>query len=67
VIQRGGCSFNTKVVNAQNAGAKGVIVFNQGNAEGRTAVVNGTLGSDSTATIPALGARYALGKQWYEL
>ncbi|EGA65473.1 M28 family metallopeptidase [Vibrio brasiliensis] len=67
VIQRGGCSFSTKVVNAQNAGAKGVIVFNQGNAEGRTSVVNGTLGNDSTAVIPAFGARYELGKQWYEL
>ena len=67
VIQRGGCSFSTKVVNAQNAGAKGVIVFNQGNAEGRTSVVNGTLGNDSTSVIPAFGARYELGQQWYEL
>ncbi|OAJ92332.1 M28 family metallopeptidase [Vibrio bivalvicida] len=67
IIQRGGCSFNTKVVNAQNAGAKGVIVFNQGNGEGRTSAVNGTLGSDSTAHIPAFGARYALGKQWHDL
>ncbi len=66
VIQRGGCSFNDKVVNAQGAGATGVIVFNQGNDEGRTDVVNGTLGSDSGATIPAFGARFDLGKQWYE-
>ncbi|UUM29474.1 M28 family peptidase [Vibrio japonicus] len=65
VIQRGGCNFNAKVVNAQDAGAVGVIVFNQGNAEGRTAVVNGTLGSDSTATIPAFGARFELGQQWH--
>ncbi|MCL9781377.1 M20/M25/M40 family metallo-hydrolase [Vibrio sp. S4M6] len=66
VIQRGGCSFSDKVVNAENAGAKAVIIFNQGNNEGRTSVVNGTLGSDSAATIPAFGARYALGKQWYD-
>jgi Zn-dependent M28 family amino/carboxypeptidase len=66
VIQRGGCSFDAKVINAQNAGAKGVIVFNQGNSEGRTSVVNGTLGSDSAATIPAFGARFDLGKQWYD-
>lgn len=66
VIQRGGCSFNDKVVNAQGAGATGVIVFNQGNDEGRTDVVNGTLGSDSGATIPAFGARFDLGKQWYD-
>ncbi|MGR5360424.1 M28 family metallopeptidase [Vibrio mediterranei] len=66
VIQRGGCTFNTKVVNAQNAGALAAIVFNQGNAEGRQSVVNGTLGSDSQATIPAFGARYDLGKAWYD-
>lgn len=42
------------------------IVFNQGNDEGRTDVVNGTLGSDSGATIPAFGARFDLGKQWYD-
>ncbi|MGF1722030.1 M20/M25/M40 family metallo-hydrolase [Vibrio kyushuensis] len=66
VIQRGGCTFNSKVINAQNAGAKGVIVFNQGNDEGRKSVVNGTLGSDSQATIPAFGARFDLGEQWYQ-
>ncbi|WP_407332883.1 M28 family metallopeptidase [Enterovibrio sp. 27052020O] len=67
VIQRGGCTFDAKVVNAENAGAVGVIVFNQGNNDGRKAVVNGTLGSDSEATIPAFGARYDLGKAWYDL
>ncbi|MDO6705514.1 M28 family metallopeptidase [Photobacterium sp. 1_MG-2023] len=67
VIQRGGCPFSDKVVNAQNAGAKAVIVFNQGNDPGRTDVVNGTLGSDTAAVIPAFGARYALGKSWFDL
>ncbi|MEZ8143317.1 aminopeptidase [Enterovibrio norvegicus FF-454] len=67
VIQRGGCTFNAKVVNAENAGAVGAIVFNQGNNDGRKAVVNGTLGSDSEAGIPAFGARYDLGKAWYDL
>nr|WP_238322103.1 M28 family metallopeptidase [Vibrio mexicanus] len=66
VIQRGGCTFSAKVVNAQQAGALAVIVFNQGNAEGRKDVVNGTLGSDSSATIPAFGATFDLGKQWYQ-
>lgn len=66
VIQRGSCSFNDKVYHAQQAGAVGAIVFNQGNNDGRTAVVNGTLGSDSPVTIPAFGVRYALGKQWYD-
>ncbi|NAX20142.1 M28 family metallopeptidase [Vibrio sp. V39_P1S14PM300] len=67
VIQRGGCSFSAKVVNAESAGAKAVVVFNQGNDEGRKSVVNGTLGSDTTASIPAFGARYDLGKQWFDL
>ncbi|WP_311567210.1 M28 family metallopeptidase [Photobacterium arenosum] len=65
-IQRGGCNFTTKVVNAQNAGAKAVIVFNQGNDEGRKGVVNGTLGSDTAATVPAFGARYEIAKQWFD-
>lgn len=67
VIQRGGCTFDSKVVNAQNAGAIAVIVFNQGNSEGRKSVVNGTLGSDSSASIPAFGARFDLGKAWFDL
>ncbi len=65
-IQRGGCSFSDKVVNAEQAGAKAVIIFNQGNSEGRTGVISGTLSNESTATIPAFGTRYDLGKQWYE-
>ncbi|CCN36606.1 putative Aminopeptidase Y (Arg Lys Leu preference) [Vibrio nigripulchritudo SO65] len=66
VIQRGGCSFNAKATNAQAAGAKGVLIFNQGNNDGRKSVVQGTLGRDSTVTIPTFGLRYDLGKQWYD-
>lgn len=66
VIQRGGCTFDSKVVNAEAAGAVGVIVFNQGNSEGRKGVISGTLGSDTQASIPAFGARYDLGKEWYD-
>ncbi|GLT18786.1 aminopeptidase [Vibrio zhanjiangensis] len=65
VIQRGGCAFDTKAFNAQSAGAKAVIVFNQGNDEGRKSVVSGTLGSTTQVTIPVLGARFALGQDWY--
>src|SRR5947208_10430161 len=36
LIQRGTCTFGTKVLNAQAAGASGVIVFNEGNPD-RTA------------------------------
>ncbi|MCY9845563.1 M28 family metallopeptidase [Vibrio caribbeanicus] len=67
IIQRGGCSFNTKALNAELAGAKAVIIFNQGNSEGRKNAVNGTLGSDTEVSIPAFGARYELGAQWFEL
>ncbi|PKF76625.1 aminopeptidase [Vibrio sp. vnigr-6D03] len=66
VIQRGGCSFNAKATNAQAAGATGVIIFNQGNSEGRKGVVAGTLSRDSTVTIPTFGLRYDLGKQWFD-
>ncbi|MBY7782183.1 M20/M25/M40 family metallo-hydrolase [Vibrio fluvialis] len=66
VIQRGSCSFSDKVINAQNAGAIAAIIFNQGNDEGRKGVVNGTLGSDTSATIPAFGVRFELGESWYQ-
>jgi hypothetical protein len=42
LIQRGTCTFGTKVVNAQAAGASGVIIFNEGNP-GRTGVLSGSL------------------------
>ncbi len=66
VIQRGACTFDAKVSNAEAAGAVAVIVFNQGNSDGRKGVVNGTLGSDTGVTIPAFGARFDLGKDWYD-
>ena len=31
LIQRGTCNFGMKVLNAQAAGASGVIIFNEGN------------------------------------
>ncbi|WP_068598684.1 T9SS-dependent M36 family metallopeptidase [Vaginella massiliensis] len=49
VIQRGNCDFVTKVKNAQNAGAKAVIMVN--NAAGDPIVMGGT---DSTITIPSV-------------
>ncbi|WP_084469912.1 M28 family peptidase [Amycolatopsis benzoatilytica] len=55
LIQRGGCSFGVKVLNAQAAGASGVVIFNEGNP-GRTALVNGSLvdaaGNRIVPTIP---------------
>ena len=47
LIQRGVCSFGSKAMNAETAGAEGVIIFNQGNTTdpGRQGVIAGTLGS----------------------
>ena len=59
VVQRGSCSFAQKAINAENAGAVGVIVFNEGQP-GRTAAFLGTLGGPAV-TIPAVGAAYDVG------
>jgi subtilisin family serine protease len=47
-IQRGGCTFETKIVNAQNAGATAVVVFS---IAGDPIVMTGVPG---TTNIPAL-------------
>ncbi|HEY3117554.1 MAG TPA: PA domain-containing protein, partial [Chloroflexota bacterium] len=55
LIQRGSCFFGVKVLNAQAAGASGVIIFNEGNP-GRTGVLAGSLvdanGNPIIPTIP---------------
>jgi Zn-dependent M28 family amino/carboxypeptidase len=55
LIQRGTCDFAVKAANAQNNGAVGAIIFNQGNDPGRMDVVAGTLGEtaqDGNPTPP---------------
>src|SRR4051812_20555318 len=42
LVQRGGCNYGVKVLNAKAAGAVGVVIFNEGNP-GRTAVISGSL------------------------
>ena len=59
LMQRGTCGFVDKAVNAQAAGAVGVIVFNEGNP-GRTVLNFGTLGTQQT--IPAVTASFAMGQ-----
>ena len=49
VVQRGTCNFTVKVKNAQNAGAKAVLVIN--NADGNPIAMGG---SDPTVTIPSV-------------
>jgi Zn-dependent M28 family amino/carboxypeptidase len=66
LVQRGSCNFSVKVINAQNAGYKAIIIFNEGNP-GRTDLIQGTLENTGTFTIPAIGASYAMGKGLYDL
>src|SRR4051812_335358 len=64
LIQRGGCNFGVKVLNAKDAGATGVIIFNEGNP-GREGVVNGSLvdaaGNPFVPQIPVAFTSYAIG------
>lgn len=59
LVQRGTCSFGVKAVNAEAAGAAGVIIFNEGQP-GRTDLLNGTLGGP-IVDIPVVGVTFALG------
>jgi Zn-dependent M28 family amino/carboxypeptidase len=67
LIQRGSCSFALKVANAQTAGAKAVIIFNQGTA-GRTDLLTTATAvppagsAFTTITIPLVGASFATGQ-----
>ncbi len=65
LIQRGTCTFATKALNAQAAGASGVIIFNEGNNAGRVDAILGTLGPG--VTIPAVFASFPVGSALYSL
>ncbi len=58
------CNFGVKVLNAQAAGASGVIIFNEGNP-GRTGVLSGSLvdaaGNPIVPTIPVAFTSFAIG------
>jgi aminopeptidase Y len=58
LISRGTCTFAIKATNAFNAGAVGVVIYN--NIAGD---LNGTLGSGFTLDIPVTGITQALGLQ----
>ncbi len=67
LVQRGTCNFGVKVVNAQNAGAAGVLIFNEGQP-GRTGLVGGgTLvdadGNTVNPTIPVGFITFDTGSQ----
>ena len=59
VIQRGGCDFKQMAHNAENAGAVGVIIFNEGPPDQINAFM-GTL-SEPELTIPVVGSNYDVG------
>ena len=58
LIRRGSCTFAIKATNAFNAGASGVVIYN--NAAG---VLNGTLGNGFTLDIPVTSVTAAVGEQ----
>ena len=60
LIQRGECYYSTKAMNAQDAGAVGVIIFNEGNTPGRVPLMYGTLGGPGI-NIPVQSTSHNLG------
>jgi Zn-dependent M28 family amino/carboxypeptidase len=62
VIQRGECFLSQKVLNAQAAGASGVVLFNQGNTEDRMGMWVATLGAETNVEIPVVLTTYAVGE-----
>ena len=61
LIQRGSCTFQTKVSFAVDAGASAVLIFNSGTS-GATGIYGGTLDPDVENTIPVMALSYAVGE-----
>ena len=59
LVQRGTCDFTVKALNAQAAGASGVLVMNEGQ-EGRTGIF-GMSGDGSALTIPVVSTTFEVG------
>ena len=59
LAQRGTCDFGVKARNAQEAGYEAVVIFNEGNNEERSGLLNGTLGAP--IDIPVVGISYEDG------
>jgi hypothetical protein len=72
LVQRGGCNFGVKVLNAQGAGATGVVIFNEGNPgpPDRTGLLVGSMldANDQPfiPTIPVAFTTFAVGKALYD-
>ena len=71
LVQRGACNFGVKVLNAQAAGATGVIIFNEGNPSppGRIGVLGGIFldaqDNPFVPTIPVAFTSFAIGGDLY--
>jgi len=65
LIQRGTCPFVQKLDQALQAGAVGVILFNEGDSPGRTNVI--ARGAVPYYPIPAVGADFGLGQELFDL
>ncbi|GGI47920.1 Zn-dependent M28 family amino/carboxypeptidase [Agromyces flavus] len=63
LVQRGSCNFSIKALNAEAAGAAGVIIFNAGDttATDRNNLIVGTLGGNDIVDIPVVGASFQQG------
>ena len=61
LVQRGTCDFVAKAQNALDAGAIGVLIFNEGNNDERSTVLLGTLGAVPSDDLPVVGLDFATG------
>lgn len=61
VIQRGGCTFETKADNAVLAGASAVIIFNEGNPGRTDEIGGGTL--NNPKAVPVISTSFAIGQE----
>ena len=68
-VQRGGCNFGVKILNAEAAGASGVIIFNEGNP-GRTGILSGSIvdasGNPFIPTVPVAFTTFAVGLDLFD-
>jgi Zn-dependent M28 family amino/carboxypeptidase len=62
LVQRGSCDFSVKAAYAYDAGAVGVVIFNEGQ-EGRTETLNPTLGDAFSDPIPVVGTSFEIGNE----
>src|SRR5829696_2818601 len=69
LVQRGTCDFVVKAENAENAGAAGVIIYNEGTpgAPDRNDTLNPTLGDAADVDSPVIGTSFAIGAELYDL